>query len=364
MIRCFSFLLGFFGTLHASICLNMVVRDNAKHISTCLDSVKPFIDYWVIVDAGSSEETRELVREKLKDIPGELHLRTWTNQKTILNEALDLAKEKGDYLLMIQPTEQLRPSSDFTLFALEKDCYFIKVTEADVDFQRIFLVSTKLNWYWKGSLYPTLLSKEEGSFDLISNAELVSAKTDIEILEESFEQDPMNAGLIFRLAQSYIGIQEYAKARAFYEKRIQLGGWAQEVFWSLYQVANISQNLNADSHEIIENYYKAYLYNPSRAEPLYRLAMYHYGKENFSTAYTLIQQALGLPFPYDDRFFLEDWIYQFGLLAALSDCCWSLGYYSLAKEACNKILAKEKLPPDIRKTIEKNRDMLESCGVK
>lgn len=358
------FLFYLFASLHASVCLNMVIRDDTKNISTCLSSVKPFIDYWVIVDGGSSEETRTLIKDILKDIPGELHVRNWSNAKAMLNEGLSLAKDKGDYLLMIQATEQLRAQPEFSLSSLEKDCYFIKITEADVEFQRILLVSTKLSWYWKGSLYPTLLSEEEGSFDLIVNAEVVSAKTDIQILEESLEQDPTNAGLIFRLAQSYVVAKEYAKALQYYEKRVALGGWAQEVFWSLYQIGNMSQLLKADPHQIVDNYYRAYQYNPTRAEPLYRLAMYYHEQGKLWAGYTILQQALALPFPYDDRFFLEGWIYEYGLLVGFAESSWSLGYYSKSKEACDKILAKENIPPEVREMVKKNRNLLESLGVK
>lgn len=364
MLYLLSLLFCLFASLHAGVCLNMVIRDDVKNISTCLSSVKPFIDYWVIVDAGSSEETGKRVREILKDIPGELYFRRWSNPKEMLNTALDLAKGKGDYLLMIQPTEQFRAPPEFNLSSLEKDCYFIKVTEADVDFQRIFLVSTKLHWYWKGSLYPTLLSEEEGNFDLITNAQIVSAKTDAQILEESLEQDPTNAGLVFRLAQAYSGEKEYAKAKEYYQRRVKLGGWGQEMFWSLYQLGNMSQLLNADPCEVIENYYRAHHYNPLRAEPLYRLAGYYYTQEKYCAAYAVLQQALALPFPYDDRYFLEQWIYDYGLLTSLSDCCWALGDYPAAMAACKRLLAKDNVPPEVKRSVEKNMGILESMGVK
>ena len=36
-----------------TICLNMIVRDEAHVVRETLDSVWPYIDYWVIVDTGS-----------------------------------------------------------------------------------------------------------------------------------------------------------------------------------------------------------------------------------------------------------------------------------------------------------------------
>jgi hypothetical protein len=35
-----------------SVCLNMIVKNEADVIRRCLDSVRPIIDRWVIVDTG------------------------------------------------------------------------------------------------------------------------------------------------------------------------------------------------------------------------------------------------------------------------------------------------------------------------
>ena len=60
-----------------TICLNMIVKNEAHVIRRCLDSVRPIVDSWVIVDTGSSDGTQEIVRNWFADIPGELHERPW-----------------------------------------------------------------------------------------------------------------------------------------------------------------------------------------------------------------------------------------------------------------------------------------------
>ena len=58
-----------------ALCLNMIVKNESHVIRRCLDSVRPFIDSWVIVDTGSTDGTEDIIREHLKDIPGQLHER-------------------------------------------------------------------------------------------------------------------------------------------------------------------------------------------------------------------------------------------------------------------------------------------------
>ena len=61
----------------ATICLNMIVKDEAHVIRRCLDSVRPLIDTWCILDTGSSDGSQELIRQHLRDLPGQLRQSAW-----------------------------------------------------------------------------------------------------------------------------------------------------------------------------------------------------------------------------------------------------------------------------------------------
>ena len=61
------------------ICLAMIVKDDAPEVlARCLASVRPLIDYWIIVDS-STNGTPDVARRVLHDIPGELHQRPWVD---------------------------------------------------------------------------------------------------------------------------------------------------------------------------------------------------------------------------------------------------------------------------------------------
>ena len=110
--------------MRKTICLNMIVKNENKVIKRCLASVKPVIDYWIIIDTGSTDGTQETIREFMKDIPGELYEYPWVDFAHNRNQALALSKDKGDYLLFIDADEQLIFDESFSLSSLDKDLFF------------------------------------------------------------------------------------------------------------------------------------------------------------------------------------------------------------------------------------------------
>ena len=54
------------------VCLCMMVKNEGHCIADALNSVKHLIDYWVISDTGSTDNTKDVIRETLAGIPGDL----------------------------------------------------------------------------------------------------------------------------------------------------------------------------------------------------------------------------------------------------------------------------------------------------
>ena len=50
----------------SSICLVMIVKNEAEVIKRCIDSVKDHIDYWVICDTGSTDDTKNIIKQITK----------------------------------------------------------------------------------------------------------------------------------------------------------------------------------------------------------------------------------------------------------------------------------------------------------
>jgi tetratricopeptide (TPR) repeat protein len=105
---------------------------------------------------------------------------------------------------------------------------------------------------------------------------------DARLLEEDLVRDPGNARSVFYLAQSYRDAGDLTRARDTYRQRVGLGGWEEEVWYSLHEIGRLNERLGASVAEIRSAYLDAYQHRPGRAEPLYQLARFHRERPAYS----------------------------------------------------------------------------------
>lgn len=349
-----------------TVCLNMIVKNETRVIRRCLESVKPIIDYWVIVDTGSTDGTQEMIKEFMKDVPGELHERPWVDFAHNRNQALDFAKNKADYVLIIDADEVLERDSNFALPELDKDFYYITTKYGGTRYVRVQLVNNHLDWRWGGVVHEAidcLQAKTMDTLQGIANVVFTDGfrstdpqkyHKDALVLEAALAKEPNNTRNQFYLAQSYRDAQEYELALKHYKKRFEMGGWDEERFWSLMQIALIQEWLEMDSATVIEGYKKAFAFRPTRVEPLYHLCNYYRQKVgNCRESYKVAREGLAIQMP-KDVLFIDSWIYDYGLLLEYSIACYWTEKYVEAQVASLLILSKPDIPSNFRECVERN----------
>lgn len=349
----------------------MIVKNESPVITRCLSSVKEIIDYWVIVDTGSTDGTQEIIREFLKDIPGELYERPWINFSENRNQALDLAKNKGDYILFIDADEQLAISSAFDRKDLDKDCYYsILHHENLIDLHSVLLVHTRCDWKWVGVLHEGILSPNAKTTEVLSTIKKIGSlkqgarsldpkkyEKDAALLEKALQDDPSNSRYVFYLAESYVNGGNYEMALKNYQKRTGMGGWEEEIFWSLYCIGQIQEILKMPLQTVIQSYNKAYFFRPTRMEPLYRLTLLYLDQQNYLQAYLVAKEALAIPLP-NDALFVEKRKYDYLMRYIFSECAFRVGKMNEAKEALEAVLKIPDLPEEIRNSAINNLKIL------
>ena len=67
---------------------------------------------------------------------------------------------------------------------------------------------------------------------------------DRDMLLAEVERNPEDARSVFYLAQSYFDLDDFVNARKWYERRVEMGGWDEEVYYSMVQLAESMAKLD------------------------------------------------------------------------------------------------------------------------
>lgn len=350
----------------AHVCLNMIVKNESQVITRSLASVKPIIDYWVIVDTGSTDGTQDIIKEFMKDIPGELHESPWQNFEYNRNEALELARPKADYILIMDADDFLDLPPKYQLPELTADAYNIEIRYGGMAYSRDQLIKSSKPWKWVGVVHEVLTCDQPHTRERLENVtyritnEGARSKDpqkyykDAALLEEALKKDPTNTRYTFYLAQSYRDAGEKEKSLEWYQKRIAMGGWHEEVYWSMIQVAFLQQALKMPREVVIETYERAYRLRPHRPEAIYYLSEIYNQDGKHDLAYALIRGKEFLRKPRTkDVLFTQDWMEEYGIAFQQSIAAYYLGFYQESLDICDRLLAMQDCP--WKKSVEYNR---------
>ncbi len=360
----------------ATICLNMIVCDESRVIKRCLESVKPLIDTWVIVDTGSKDGTQEIIRETMKGIPGELYERPWINFAHNRTEALSMAKGKADFSLLIDADEQLIIEEGFIFPDPKEQVYLADVHYDKAVFHRELFVNNKLDWYWQGILHEqiycrqklekVIVAKKIYNYSLPDGNRSLNPKKyekDIEALEAAILKEPNNARHMFYLGQSYACNGNWDMASKTYLKRTEMGGWNQEVYYSYYAAAYMKEKMNKDPYETIDIYAKAFQFRPTRAEPLFRIGCLFFQSGQYALGKIITKFGMELPLS-PDSMFVEPAIYQYGMRLLYADCCRGLDERKEAIREYEKVLKVKDVPEEVVSEITAHLAHLKSLPPK
>lgn len=351
----------------STICLCMIVKNEAHIIRRCLDSVRPFIDHWVIVDTGSTDGTQDLVREQLRDLPGELFERPWKNFGHNRSEALELARNRADHLFVIDADEVLQLPPDYRRPPLQADAYTLGVHFGGVDYGRVCLLRAQLPWRYVGVLHeypdcgqsvdrpllpgPTVQVYTDGGRSQIDS--VTKYARDAQVLETALRDEPGNARYVFYLAQSYRDSDQPEKALAAYERRAAMGDWIEETWYSLYSAARLAEALGHGAAEVTDRYLQAYQCRPQRAEALSALARYQRLRGQYALGRLFAERAMNTPMT-DDILFVDraDYLWRAADEYAVSSY-WT-GDHEDSRRVCEQLLASPHLPASERPRVEAN----------
>lgn len=350
----------------------MIVKNERHIIQRCFDSLKDHIHYWVISDTGSTDGTQAFIQEYFQqaNIPGELHEHPWKNFAHNRNLALAAAKHKTDYILFMDADDYVVWKDDLGFHDLTEDVYLLEMHQNQIIYNNIKLIKSFLPALWRGVLHETLnfdIDYKQSTY-LPANCFITSTREgarsqstdkyerDAAILEEALLEEPNNSRYRFYLARSYFDAELYERAIPNYEKRARMGGWDEEVYYSLFSIGNCYSELNYDKSQIINAYLKAFSYRPSRLEALYEGVRLCRTKEFYHLGYQLAKLPEKIV-PCNDILFVNHAVYTWRFLDELSLCALYIGKSSEARGIMAYLISSPLTPPAQLPRLKSNLDI-------
>jgi glycosyltransferase involved in cell wall biosynthesis len=369
------------------LCLVMIVRDEEDTIERCLTPLAPYISYWVIVDTGSVDNTVEKVQALMDGfgIPGELHESEWVGFDHNRTESMKLSEGKCEYRLVMDADDLFVVEDESWLDQLKDyDSFHVKLQMGAIDYFRQLIFKSDREYKYEGKIHefatPVGFEQKIGTLSgVFVKASTSGAKragsdqkryeNDAKRLLKEYRKDKTNPRTVFYLAQSCRDAGKTQEAIKYYRKRSTMGGWDEEVYYSFYEIARLSQILGSNGSDVIELYSKAWNYRPHRMEACFclmqsfRLCDQH----TSSLAIGLLAiEILKMGKHHSDALFLNryahDWlIYDETALAAIKS-----GNYALA-ESILKSLVESKtfksIPEHDQNRIQNNLKIAQQCLV-
>lgn len=281
-----------------TICLNMIVKNESHIIESTLHNILDHlpIDYWIISDTGSTDDTMEIITNffKEKDIPGELFQDEWKDFGYNRTKALEYAFNKTDYVFIFDADDLIH--GDFILpIQMDKDKYEIPF-ENPVFYYRPILVSNKMKWKYNGVLHEYIVNVDpiQSEEHLYGNYYIESRRlgdrsknpdkylNDAMVLKKGFFDENDDIGLknryAYYCAQSYQDAGKYERAIEWFEKTLTLDYSAQYKYYACIRCGDCYNELKQYDKAIII-WCKSYDYDNERLEGIVKTMEYYYNKD-------------------------------------------------------------------------------------
>ena len=354
----------------ATISLCMIVKNEEELLARCLDSVKQVVDEIIIVDTGSTDQTKEIAKrytDKIYDFE-------WIND---FSAARNFSYEKAtmDYQMWLDADDVLPEESLQALIKLKP-----KLLKNDVE-----IVTMKYVTHFDEHDIPTVISvrerltRRDKSFSWLDpihecipiagrlyTSDIVvhhrpihkeeRTERNINILREIEKSDTvLTPRQQYYFARELQGQEDYPKAIYYFEKFLDSGeGYAEDNIASCFHKALCYKALN-DEDKIIPSLLKSFEYDTPRAEVCSEIGYFYKNKKQYELALKWFDHAIQLKKPEVSSFLLCDfWGYIPNIEACV--CAGELGDYEKAT-AYNEAAATYK---PLAPAVQQNREFLAS----
>lgn len=310
-----------------TLCLNMIVKNESRIITRLFDSVISIIDSYCICDTGSTDNTVQLIEDyfKEKGKPGKIIQEPFKNFCHNRNVSLQACIGLSDYVLLLDADMKLEVNNFDKMNLKLAESFNILQGDDSFYYQNLRIMKNNGLYKYVGVTHEYIdtpssnttinLSKKDIFIRDIGDGGCKSDKfeRDVRLLLEGIKDEPNNARYYFYLANSYHDLGKYEEAISAYKKRIEFGGWQEEVWYSYYRLGKCyhSSNRFADA---LQYWLEGYDYYPNRLEAIYEIIKhYRYTSKHklCMVFYNIAKEIMNKNYNRDSYLFLHNDVYTY-----------------------------------------------------
>ena len=174
------------------------------------------------------------------------------------------------------------------------------------------------------------------------------------VFESWILDHPNDTRALFYLAQSYKDGGQSKKAISPLTKCLELSRWEEEVFICHLRLARYKLESGESFESVIHHYLDAYDCKPTRAESLCDMLSYYRAHKKYNLGVLVGEKAVNLPFPRNERLFVEESVYTWRVKDDLAVCYYWTGRYQKGYDLGVELLNSPHLPASQKERVERN----------
>ena len=179
----------------------------------------------------------------------------------------------------------------------------------------------------------------------------------IDQLLPEVRRNPEDARAVSLLAQVYFDSGDFANARRWFARNIEIGGTDEEIYLAMLRVAQSLEQLGTPWLSVQDAYMLAWEFRSTRAEPFYCIARHYFNEKRYRLGYLFAERAAGIPLPADDMIVPYPDVYTWRAADVQARCGFCIGEHNEAFTLWRRLLARPDIPDDDRQRISESRDV-------
>jgi hypothetical protein len=314
--------------------LVMIVKNSGEILRKCLKENKKYIDQWTIVDTGSTDNTCDIIKEELKDVPGNLYFSEFVDFSQARNKSLELSSGSCKYIIVLDDSyyihggielRKILKNSNDRAFRIKIGKLNNKSVIDDYYSTRIIKTSENLRYVDRIHEYiyvydaTNITNKNIFLDDMVSESHkersMERYKKDIELLKLDMIDGSNKPKTLYYLARTTYLLKKYNESLEYYKKLQELNEIHVEyIFVGYYEHACLNYHLTNDKIEFKKELLKIVM-KPMfshRAEPMFKLAVIFKDEGNIIKAEKFIDSIINFSKP-EVYTIMESDIYQYSI---------------------------------------------------